>query len=144
MHRPRMSALLGFALLLASAFAPSARADVLLSYTGSPFTNINDPFGVLPSGLTAMSGSFLLSGDPLGANFAGAINSRVLSFSFTDGVTTISSPGFALGGGQLFQTDASGNIVLWNVGFTADFPSPQFRLVGFSICSDCELDGQPR
>src|SRR5712692_3039072 len=76
------------------------------TYTGNPFTRFS---GTLPAGVSRITGSFTLS-NPLGANFFNLV--APLSFSFTDGATTVTK--FNSTGVQFFvSTDAAGTIVGW-------------------------------
>lgn len=113
------------AILALLSFASLARADNTYTYTGTPFTDgqPNQNPG------TSLTGFFTLAGPlPDGASML-AISPE--SFSFTDG-NFIWNPG-DVNGQDLFQvsTDASGNIVAWNVslssiGFNAP-GSPEFE-----------------
>jgi hypothetical protein len=101
--------LLGCALLM---LPLSAFADTVYTYTGNTYTfNNGDIYN--PSG--HISGSFDLA-SPLGDNETWEVVNP-LSFTFTDGTFTLTKatvfPEFAES--FAFKTDASGNIVAWNI-----------------------------
>ena len=96
----------------------SAQANVVYTYTGDPFTDLDS--ASCPD-ICRISGNFVLS-SPLGANhpvFDGALD--ILSFSFTDGVDTIdsadSTPGPDGATSINVGTDSSGAITQWNNQF---------------------------
>ncbi len=130
----RLTRLILFSCALVLGLAPRAEADVIYTYTGNPlFPYPFDPsLGNLPAGLTHVSGSFTLAA-PLGPNLTlfGTGVITPLSFSFTDGLHTVTS-----GALQTFVgTDASGNIIRWEFGFlTTCLP------IDGASCSTIEID----
>jgi hypothetical protein len=103
------------AIVLALAFEDAARADVVYTYTGNPFTTV---VGTDACGSPCeISGSFTVAQalpDGLGVHSLGP-NVTPVAFSFTDGfnaLTQLSDPSqafFSIG------TDGSGAIDLWKV-----------------------------
>jgi hypothetical protein len=102
-----------------------ARADVTYDYTGNDFTTFNNDGGPLYTTSDRVTGSVTLS-QALAPNtqyISGVDGFSVLSFSFSDGVQTITNLDFTSPepAGSLFEddfffgTDASGNIYTWNV-----------------------------
>jgi hypothetical protein len=112
MKRSRLAYLAVLVLGLIASMASPSRADTVYSYTGNPLSQITGDGSLLPAGVTALTGSFLLSG-PLGANFSGAIDP--LSFSFTDGVTNFD--GGANSGPLItnFVTNNLGELISWSM-----------------------------
>jgi hypothetical protein len=97
--------------LFVVASCPAASADTVYTYTGNPFDRFSAGAACPP--LCSISGSFTLA-EPLPDNLPFFTLVSPLSFSFTDGSTTItqanqSSTAFALG------TDSQGNIGAWEV-----------------------------
>ena len=100
---------IALALFLCVASAPPASADTITyTYTGNPFVVFN---GTVPTGVGAITGSFTLS-NSLGTNFNG--NVTPLSYSFSDGVTTLTQANSVLGA-FVFSTDSEGAINFWSV-----------------------------
>jgi hypothetical protein len=111
--------------LLAALFAMSLpmMADTTYTYTGNLFTTAATPFTAsdsisgyftTSSPIAANTGNF--SSGPFGPAVTGVPILDVTSFSFTDGVDTITdtSPGVATPILN-FATDGSGNILAWQV-----------------------------
>lgn len=95
-------------ILLASTFSP-ARAAIIYTYVGNDFDHLN---GSLYTNQHIVGSVTLAS--PLGQNFS--FNPvALLSFSFTDGVQTISdsTPGVSIAAS--FGTNNIGQITTWNV-----------------------------
>jgi hypothetical protein len=105
-------------------FLPSpARATAIYEYTGNPFDSslsLNGGYGG-----TSVSGQFSLS-TPLAPNTALTdISGSILSFSFTDGVNTITNMTLPLATYSFkVGTDATGNINDWELFVSQDYPSP--------------------
>jgi hypothetical protein len=126
--KSRLSAALvagGFALWLS---ASQARADTIYTYTGNDFTAIEDPTASAVTYTTSMSitGSLTVAG-PLGANLPLTnITTQVLSFSFSDGVNTLTNLNTDFGGETSIWvgTDAYGNIDQWYVALTGSSRVP--------------------
>ena len=119
-------ALIGSLLVLAAATAASA--DTIYTYTGKSFDSQRCLYGVLCSGIAVGPGPITLSfteTNPLPANLTGSIygimadltlvGATPTSFSISDGLNTLS--GVGSGSNFYVETDASGNIVAWNIGF---------------------------
>ncbi len=116
----RTLVLLCVAALLVFGAAPAARADTLYTYTGTDFTNLDNP-SVLPTGVTGLSGSVTLT-TSLGDNFSGFVTPA--AFSFTDGATTITQSNESLPYDSFyFVTNSSGAIINWDVELCAVGPS---------------------
>jgi hypothetical protein len=99
-----------FALAFALAPVESARADVVYQYVGADFTHANDPFSLNDK----VTGTITFA-TPLGANLNLAAEVPI-SFSFTAGVETVTSAVYNPNFGRLnFSTDASGNIIGWDI-----------------------------
>jgi hypothetical protein len=98
--------LLVAALFCLSGFA--AKAAVTYDYTGLDFTRVIGAYTTSDS----VTGSFTLA-SPLGDNLSLSVITPV-SFSFSDGVNTITSANASI---SLFEvnTDASGNMIYWNI-----------------------------
>jgi hypothetical protein len=97
--------------LLVVALCPGARADTVYTYTGNPFDQFSAGAACPP--LCSISVSFTLA-EPLPDNLPFLTLVSPLSFSFTDGSTTITQANqsfmaFGLG------TDSQGNIGAWEV-----------------------------
>jgi hypothetical protein len=104
--------------LFAFGFAPSAKADTVYTYTGQPFAFFE---GLTCPPICGITGSFTLP-VALADNLALQIITPS-SFSFTDGLTTITNT--SVGGGSplfLVGTNAAGQIYLWRISLTL-FPS---------------------
>jgi len=135
----KLLGLLLAAVLLCAITAPPASANsITYTYTGNAFTTTSGT-GALPSGVSAITGSFTMA-NPLGANFNGGI--IPMSFNFTDGASTVST--FTGAFNMAVATDATGAIVEWNISIDT-FPSRTFAietvncglaLCGFSLQTD--------
>jgi hypothetical protein len=97
-----------------------ARADTVYSYTGNPFTNGVTQFGGLTSlpfgpftASDSVSGSFTVA-TPLGPALH-LVTFTPASFSFTDGVDTLTNLNSTLSSFEQVSTDVSGNIVDWHI-----------------------------
>ncbi len=101
--------------------AAVAHADVTYAYTGAVFTNAEEgsPYGqMLVSNGDFLTGTITFSG-PLGDNATfGA--SDVVSYSFSDGISTITNLDSAPLSDFTITTDGTGAIKTWSVGFDND------------------------
>ena len=109
-----------FALLAIALTTVPAVADTMYTYTGTPFTTASGP----------LTTSDFVSGEitvatPLAANMALTFITPE-SFSFTDGVNTVSSP--VLVGSDNFEvsTDSTGDINFWAIFFVTGDTGTQF------------------
>ena len=93
-----------------SAMGGGARADTIYTYTGNNFTDVAAP----PYTTSDHISGFIDLAIPLGDN-ATNVNVSPVSFSFSDGVQTISSLQTTLGDVFNFFTNAVGDISSWNV-----------------------------
>jgi len=108
------------AALLVFGVAPWARADAVYTYTGTGFTNFDNPT-LLPTGVVALNGSVTLA-TALGDNFNGFVTPA--AFSFSDGATMITQANVSLPYDSFyFLTNSSGAIVNWDVELCAVGPS---------------------
>jgi hypothetical protein len=101
--------------ILASLFLPAPlMADTVYTYTGNDFTYIIAGTAFTTSDF--VSGSFTVASPLAGNQPIQALTSSVLSFSFTDGLSTIDNPQ-TLWSVPIFDvaTDASGNITGWDI-----------------------------
>jgi hypothetical protein len=112
---------LGLSIIVAAALsavgAARSSADTIYTYTGNPFTTAFSPYTTNDF----ISGSFDLA-TPLGNNFPLTTISPI-SFSFSDGVQTITStsPGVQITNFQV-QTDSSGIPLLWHISILVGNP----------------------
>jgi hypothetical protein len=109
---------LAAALLVGQGSVSQVLATTVYSYTGNPFTDFNNITEVSGQYTTSdfVSMSFTVAGTGLAAGLSYTnINSMVDSFTFTDGRNTITdaTPGVYLNASA--ATDASGNIIQWDV-----------------------------
>src|ERR1700729_1643352 len=108
--RPRMDAgrslVAGMAMIMLC--AASAEANVTYEYTGNDFTNVVSPYTTNDH----VTVSFTVA-NPFGPNFANNITQ--ISFSFSDGVQTLTNNTVRFDGVFGIATDASGNIAFWGV-----------------------------
>lgn len=125
----RMLGFLGLTVLLVCSICPSAIADTTYKYSGPRFDTFTDPNNQLPAGVTGLSGWLTLSG-PLGANFDGSVTP--LSFSFTDGATTINNLN-AGGFTANFITDGTRNLIGWSMEGWIETPGADWIEVNFLI-----------
>jgi hypothetical protein len=107
---------LGLSIIVAAALsavgAARSSADTIYTYTGNPFTSAFSPYTTNDF----ISGSFVLA-TPLGNNSPPTIilPPQLISFSFSDGVRTITDTTPANSFFFEIQTDSSGLPVLWIV-----------------------------
>ncbi len=90
----------------------SMRADTTYSYTGQLFSSFNQVTPVF-SNTQSVTGSFTVA-SPLAANLSGA-SLTPTSFSFTDGLDTLTNTNAQFATFTRFDTDATGNLVHWDV-----------------------------
>jgi hypothetical protein len=97
--------------------AAQSTADTIYTYTGNPFTFALSPYTTNDF----LSGSFVLA-TPLG-NDVPFSQITPLSFSFTDGILTISSPCCMAPGVSFFQiqTDSTGIPSFWTINISPGF-----------------------
>lgn len=91
--------------------SPGSWSSVKYSYTGNAFTTFFGPSSCPPE--CRLTGSFTVAA-PLGPNFNGFFTPA--AFSFTDGLVTINQANMTSSAPGVI-TDASGSIVVWNMGF---------------------------
>lgn len=125
----RMLTFLGLTVLLVCSISRSALADTTYNYSGPKFDTFTDPSNQLPAGVTGLSGWLKLSG-PLGPNFDGSVTP--LSFSFTDGATTINNLN-AAGFTANFITDGTSNMIGWSLQGWIETPGADWIEVNFFI-----------
>lgn len=110
-----------FALAVGMTTGASA-VPVTYNYTGSNFAPPDCPVGDCsanaPTTSQSITGNFIVDGG-LGSS-SSTISPNIISYSFTDGVNTISSamPGATILGAPFFQTDAVGSIQNFFIAFT--------------------------
>jgi hypothetical protein len=95
--------------------APASRADsdTTYTYTGNPFTTFDGSYACEP--VCSITGSFTLA-QALPANLDAAGTYLPISYSFTDGLTTITQNNSDLGTDfDYFQTNSSGGITGWDI-----------------------------
>jgi hypothetical protein len=99
----------------------TANADTTYVYTGNPFDEFSGADSCsMGAGECSLSGSFTVAA-PLGDNLAfGSITP--ISFSFTDGVNTITSADTLTLDILEIETNASGQIVGWYFHFNVNVP----------------------
>ena len=114
----RLSLLAAAALCLCSL---AAHADTIYSYVGQDFVYVTGPY----TAMDKVTGSFTVA-NPIAADYSGSV--YVTSYSFNDGVQTISS-GSPYRGIFDITTDANGDITYYDiiVGFTGG--EPMMRLI---------------
>jgi hypothetical protein len=103
---------------------PQAKADAIYSYVGNDFTIIENstPSGSFTTS-DSVSGSFSLA-SPLAANLNDFTISNVLSFSFSNGPHTFTESTADLRVATFsVSTDASGNIINWQIEIGTNFSS---------------------
>jgi hypothetical protein len=117
---------IGLSVLVASGLtalgAAHTTADTIYTYTGNPFTNVSSPYTTNDF----ISGSFVLA-TPLGNNVP-LTNITPTSFSFSDGIHTVSSPLDPIV--RFFiQTDANAHPSAWDISVEAASPPSPFDLL---------------
>ncbi len=126
-------------LVLAALLTTSAWADTVYTYTGNPFNLGNEPDNTVAPPFTtsdSVSGWFTVA-TPFGLNMALAqVNS--ISYSFTDGLNTITTGKATTFFDFEIGTDATGAINVWDV----DLGDAAFNYVGtdFGPASGGNLD----
>lgn len=111
--------------LLAAVLSPlSALADTTYSYTGQPFTDVSGAYTTS----NAITGQFTLAA-PLAPSIATDTAITPLTFSFTDGLQTVTNTS-TLTPDTFFtiQTNATGNISLWDIYITFTTPDGEAHL----------------
>ena len=104
--------------------APQAKADAIYSYVGNNFTifDPNTPSNIFTTS-DSVSGSFSLA-SPLAANLNDFTVPNVLSFSFSDGPHTFTESTADLRAATFgVSTDASGNMIDWQIEIGTNFSS---------------------
>ena len=106
-------------------------ATTIYTYKGNPFTVVALPYTTSDF----VSGSLTLS-SPLGNNFSSLIYNAVpLSFSFSDGVKTLTNANSHFFTFSLF-TNAVGKIVSWDVGIITTDQAQVMRTLNLSFDPD--------
>lgn len=103
----------GLLVAFASLFSFSATvnaASTTYTYTGNNFNSVKGPYTTSDS----VSGSITLA-DALASNLAGFTTVSPTSFSFSDGINTVTNTTANVGSLFAFKTDALGNIFQWQV-----------------------------
>jgi hypothetical protein len=115
MNRKSQNATWAFCLLSSFAFFTSANAATY-EYTGNLFTDATSPYTTSDS----ISGSMSFA-EPLADNLPALTDVTPSSWSFSDGVQTLTQANTAASPAPTFQveTDSSGDIVDWQVILTA-------------------------
>jgi hypothetical protein len=110
--KSKLGAALAATVCILAVSVVAAEADTIYTYTGNPFTSVFGPYTTSDF----ISGSFDLA-TPLANNLPETVISP-LSFSFTDGVQTITNttPGVVVGSFSV-ATDSSGKPEFWDIFF---------------------------
>jgi hypothetical protein len=117
----------------------SATTYYTYNYTGPDFTVVSGAYALSDN----VSGSVTLT-QPLGDNFSGPILPILFSFSFFDGVQTISSSTpdvYILSSEDLFETGPSGLITYWALEMNIMGPAPQSLIATTTGDDDVGTDG---
>ena len=128
--------------VLAASFSfGTARAATVYTYTGNPYTFIQDldpPAGTYNNS-EKITGSFTVN-NPLGANLNLVdITGPVQSFSFFDGRNTITDQNFTFAD-FVVSTDASGALTAWNIDVRiGNFDPQQLRIKISSTTNDAAI-----
>jgi hypothetical protein len=119
--------------LFAATYASPAGATTTYTYTGKPFTYL---LGTTCPPECELSGTFTLS-DPIGAN---ATDVFVIpqSFSFSDGLVTITNDNATGANFGFIATDPSGVITTWNMEWFLDDYS-MFSGTAPAFCTGCSV-----
>jgi PEP-CTERM motif len=107
---------------------PMLADSITYTYTGSDFTSVNGPYTTADS----VTGEFTLSA-PLADNLTTLTDITPVSFSFSDGVQTITNLSVTPSYNHVdfeFETDATGDITFWNVEIS---PAPGTEVVTYSL-----------
>jgi len=105
------------ACLLSLAITPAV-GSVVYTYTGNVFSTFSDPTSY--DNTKAITGTVEFAA-PLGANNPYSPADTPISFSFSDGINTLTESNTTSGSGINsvatfnLQTDASGNIIIWDI-----------------------------
>jgi hypothetical protein len=135
--------LAGALLLLwaAIAFAPSAQANTVYTYTGDAFTSFNGTDSCPPE--CKITGSFTVA-EPLGDSLSFTFVDP-LSFSFTDGSVTLDQTNSSVFNTLDFNfwTDSSGNITNWFISLASNGDTPYYYSLytTYQTEADFILDG---
>jgi len=124
--------LLGVSGLVLSLSA-SARANVIYTYTGNPFTTVQAPYTTADRVTATMT-----LPNPLAANLSNVdVTANLVSLSMSDGVQTLdlANPGPGTNPFIIaeFSTDSSGNITAWGVQITTSVMTDPTSTVGVGI-----------
>jgi len=136
-------------LSIALGLSSPARADATYIYSGTQF-NLNGGFNFTPCTPRCHITGWIKLDQPLGPNLPltdiTQLPYHLLSYGFTDGLTTITSP-FA--GDTIIiqvQTDANGDISNWNIDFESGtstifstYYTPSLGSQDFSCVGDCSF-----
>ncbi len=152
MTRNFTAALFWVLLGVGAAHCPIAAANTIYTYTGNPFGQFTDDISpacgscdttVIPGSYDAtmrISGYFEVA-SPLGSNFLGQVSA--ISFSFQDGRQTITNSTPDLRGDSRIdiQTDATGNVIYWQITAVVDHGSSYSDIHGFAVPVDNYFPG---
>lgn len=112
--------------LFAIGLAQSARADVIYTYTGNPFTTFGGSYSCVNGvGECQITGSFTLPQVPISFGFAQIIPS---SFDFTDGMNDFNGTNTRVSSFSI-ATDSLGLISTWDIFFVIGFIPNQILFI---------------
>ena len=120
------AALLLALIVLGGACAPSAMANTVYTYTGTPYTTCYGTY-VADCSSISLTGTLDLS---LSLSQLDNLNkfvipaSDIVSFSFTDGFATSLNQSTAAVAGFLISTNSTGQITQWGVLLLSGYPAP--------------------
>lgn len=106
--------------LMCLTFTSVASAKVRYTYTGNNFTIVDSPYttSMRLSGWIEMNSPI-----PPTTPYPTELKAAITSYSFFDGVNTLTQNNSSIAGGAYFATDALGNITQWEINLSSPVPA---------------------
>ena len=101
-------------------FVSDASAKVRYTYSGNNYTIVDSPYTTS----MRLTGWFEINSPiPPNTPYPTQLSAAIISYSFFDGVNTLTNSNSGFVGGAWFATDAQGNITVWEINLSGPVPA---------------------